>query len=212
MYINVPCRYFYILVLNISVNDAPSWSFQHSFTYPSGAQYLSSPRSKPSNNQGNNPWFFLNIGAQDVTTKGPVYVPNFMDNFMNNFMSNFTSNFGSNSNVLQRTTTETTPPIRRPSQPNPPIRRPTLPNPPVNTGPAAEPDDGSWLSSYKYNNICGLPGMQQVTHTIIGGKDTVDGEFPWIVAIFHYKERNRLEYQCGGSLISDRHVLTGEFL
>lgn len=41
-----------------------------------------------------------------------------------------------------------------------------------------------------------------------GGEDTTEGEWPWIVAL-----TNRLideEYFCGGSLVSQKHVLSGE--
>lgn len=179
------------IVLNVSVNNAPTWSFQHSFTYPSHANYLSSPLNKPQpEKQTNNPWnFFINFGAQDVPTKMPNFIPNVEPNFIPNGVN-------------------PQPPTRSP----PPTTKPPQTTQRVTSGPPAEPDDGSWLTDYKYNNICGMPGLQQATHTIIGGEDTIEGEFPWIVAISHFKPQNRIEYVCGGSLISNKHILTGKLV
>lgn len=49
-------------------------------------------------------------------------------------------------------------------------------------------------------------GTVNIVHpTILGGSETIRGEWPFIVAI-HY----RSNYICGGTIISYRHILTGE--
>ncbi|KAJ8668475.1 hypothetical protein QAD02_010138 [Eretmocerus hayati] len=52
--------------------------------------------------------------------------------------------------------------------------------------------------------FCGLidPGLR-----IFGGSETSDGEIPWMVALI-YDSPTGLRQECGGSLITDRHVLT----
>lgn len=45
--------------------------------------------------------------------------------------------------------------------------------------------------------------------TVFGGARIRKGQWPWIVAFLHRFERN---FFCGGSLISDKHVLSGEIL
>lgn len=42
--------------------------------------------------------------------------------------------------------------------------------------------------------------------TIVGGEFIKKGEWPWLVALFESKSRS---YFCGGTLISEKHVLTG---
>lgn len=93
-------------------------------------------------------------------------------------------------------------------KPNLPLMDFEHPNPPANNIRPAIPDDGSWLSTYKYNHICGRHDFQETTQTIIGGEDTIAGEFPWMVAIFHLNQQQNSIYACGGSLISDKHILT----
>lgn len=46
-----------------------------------------------------------------------------------------------------------------------------------------------------------------VTQLIIGGKKTFNGEFPHVAAI-GWKNFSEIEFRCGGSLISDKFVLT----
>jgi hypothetical protein len=42
---------------------------------------------------------------------------------------------------------------------------------------------------------------------VVGGKEVKRGDWPWLVAFVHTQENL---FFCGGSLISDRHVLSGE--
>lgn len=45
--------------------------------------------------------------------------------------------------------------------------------------------------------------------TVYGGKKTEKAEWPWIVAFLHRKYQN---FFCGGTLISEKHVLSGEVM
>ena len=54
---------------------------------------------------------------------------------------------------------------------------------------------------------CGRVFTEDVTLLIANGESTKAGQWPWLVAIFIAKKD--FEYQCAGSLVSDRHVLTG---
>lgn len=61
------------------------------------------------------------------------------------------------------------------------------------------------------NNIryCGKATIDR----IVGGEKAVVNQFPWL-ALLQYRStdssRNRMDFQCGGSLISERYVLTGK--
>lgn len=55
--------------------------------------------------------------------------------------------------------------------------------------------------------VCGSPTRQ--AGFIFGGNRSTRGEFPWLVALMFAKESPPL-FLCGGTLISDRHVVTGE--
>ncbi|XP_062537945.1 uncharacterized protein LOC134206267 [Armigeres subalbatus] len=46
--------------------------------------------------------------------------------------------------------------------------------------------------------------VQLVSH----GWKAEEGEWPWHVAIFHKQPREKLRYQCGGSLLNEKHLLT----
>lgn len=57
--------------------------------------------------------------------------------------------------------------------------------------------------------ICGRPSQIDVRFNLLvaKGEITEPGDWPWLVAIF--LSRVNLEFRCAGSLISNRHVLTG---
>ncbi|KAM3916901.1 serine protease 33-like [Leptodactylus fuscus] len=55
------------------------------------------------------------------------------------------------------------------------------------------------------NSVCGSP---QVTDRIFGGTDTVQGEWPWQVLLIYIQDGVVFYYECGGSLISSKWVLT----
>lgn len=42
---------------------------------------------------------------------------------------------------------------------------------------------------------------------MLGGKDTVHGDWPWLVAVY-FVEPTGINFQCGGSLVNNRTVLT----
>lgn len=44
---------------------------------------------------------------------------------------------------------------------------------------------------------------------IIRGKETVQGQYPFLAALFELVESQR-RFFCGGTLISSNHVLTGK--
>ena len=50
------------------------------------------------------------------------------------------------------------------------------------------------------------PSAFSIVTRVIGGKEAVEGEFPWAALIYvkHIKNRKRLTQRCGGSLINDR--------
>ena len=43
--------------------------------------------------------------------------------------------------------------------------------------------------------------------TVLGGNEVVKGEWPFIAALYHSQT---FEYFCGGTIISDKHILTGK--
>lgn len=58
---------------------------------------------------------------------------------------------------------------------------------------------------------CGKP--YHLNALIFNGRNVSRGEHPWKAALYKYDERSRLRsYKCGGVLISERHVVTGEWL
>ena len=57
-----------------------------------------------------------------------------------------------------------------------------------------------------FNKVCGKP--VQTSGLIVHGKDFKRGEFPWMVALLH-KQKNPARFFGAGTLISMRHVITG---
>jgi Trypsin len=53
-------------------------------------------------------------------------------------------------------------------------------------------------------------GCGQTKHFIFNGNDVSRGAWPWLTAIFVTTEKG-LEFKCGGTLISENHVITGYF-
>lgn len=54
--------------------------------------------------------------------------------------------------------------------------------------------------------ICGQ-GRSEYIGQIVGGTKTTKGDWPWLVALTHGEND---DFFCGGSLISAKHVLSGE--
>lgn len=55
---------------------------------------------------------------------------------------------------------------------------------------------------------CGSPYNSQ--GLALGGKEFSRGELRWIVALMHEKTDSEPVYICGGTLITAKHILTGE--
>ncbi|XP_053682113.1 CLIP domain-containing serine protease B10-like [Sabethes cyaneus] len=51
-------------------------------------------------------------------------------------------------------------------------------------------------------------GLDILTDKIYGGEDTLLEEFPWYALLEYVSKKNERMFQCGGSLISKRYVLT----
>jgi secreted trypsin-like serine protease len=57
-----------------------------------------------------------------------------------------------------------------------------------------------------FRTVCGVPNKVQ-TSLIYNGKETNVGQWPWAVAIY-YKDRSKIRFICGGTLISNRVVIS----
>lgn len=53
---------------------------------------------------------------------------------------------------------------------------------------------------------CGY-GKSSFSAFAVGGGDSKKGNWPWIVALIHIESK---QFFCGGSLVSAKHVLSGE--
>lgn len=53
---------------------------------------------------------------------------------------------------------------------------------------------------------CGR-GKSEFVGYVVGGKPTVRGDWPWLVALINKRNEN---FFCGGSLIGAKHVLSGK--
>jgi len=62
------------------------------------------------------------------------------------------------------------------------------------------------------NNICGISSHTGSTIDLLisNGQKTYPGQWPWLVALFIV--RNVYEFQCAGTLLTNRHVLTGRLI
>jgi len=61
------------------------------------------------------------------------------------------------------------------------------------------------------NNECGINIHTESHNTlnllISNGQKTFPGQWPWLVALF--VKKNKYEFQCAGTILTNRHVLTG---
>lgn len=55
-------------------------------------------------------------------------------------------------------------------------------------------------------NDCGIP-TGVITGFVYGGDEVVEGQWPWVVPLFN---KNSGHYFCGSSIITNRHLLSGE--
>jgi len=75
--------------------------------------------------------------------------------------------------------------------------------------PGVKPPKNSELSSpiLPSQSTCGK--VQVVSDRILGGDQSLLGDWPWMVAIgYKTKSNDKLLWSCGGTLITDRHVIT----
>lgn len=63
------------------------------------------------------------------------------------------------------------------------------------------------ISSTEQEFRCGLPHARN-TFLIVRGQETRQGLWPWHVALFLKARNGKIQYACGGTLISRRYVLT----
>ena len=70
----------------------------------------------------------------------------------------------------------------------------------------------SFAVSINSQNQCGFAGIQPRVSEDISYKVKLaeEGQWPWAVAL-NIKNGNQRQYFCSGTLISDQHVITGEF-
>lgn len=59
--------------------------------------------------------------------------------------------------------------------------------------------------SVNSNHQCGRPSLR--SGLVIGGQDTKRGHWPFLAALYNLRDR---KFFCGGSLITQQHVLTGK--
>lgn len=175
------------MLFYISENYTSLWSYNHTFTSSSNQNYTFSFTRRKRNQDLENTLF-----PYSVFPKNPFLNGEFL-----RFSLKSTTSSTTTSSTTSTTTSTTTKPIISSNR--------------MGTGAAAKPDDGNWIFKYKYFDRCGRPAAGQVIHTIIGGQEAMEGQFPWMVAIYQLNSQKTWDYSCGGSLISDRHVLTGKF-
>jgi len=60
------------------------------------------------------------------------------------------------------------------------------------------------------NNECGTTSYytDDTNRLIANGEEILPGQWPWMVALF--TARDVYEYKCGGTHLTNRHVLTGK--
>lgn len=56
-----------------------------------------------------------------------------------------------------------------------------------------------------------VSGGNERVPLIYNGQGYARGDWPWLVAIYKRKDGS-LSFACSGTLVSDRHVVTGEYL
>lgn len=62
----------------------------------------------------------------------------------------------------------------------------------------------------KNSEKCGTPLLSSISDRIVEGDDFDHGTWPWLAALFRTSSSDTLEFICGGTLISQHKVLTGD--
>ncbi|KAK3909566.1 Serine protease easter [Frankliniella fusca] len=96
---------------------------------------------------------------------------------------------------------------------HPKVCCPTSPGPRPRPGPGGAGAAGPGMTSAALSNLQLLPLSQcgpVLADRIIGGREAQVNELPWMARLGYRRDEysTRLDYSCGGSLISNRYVLT----
>lgn len=62
----------------------------------------------------------------------------------------------------------------------------------------------------RHNEKCGVASTPLVINRIAMGDQFVRGKWPWMVSLMSQKEKEPLEFFCGGTLVSTTKVVTGK--
>lgn len=92
---------------------------------------------------------------------------------------------------------------------NPFLKKPddvTTAAPPPTLPPAELDVDVRRSDGSPYGDVCGRPTV--ANSLVVRGEPVPRGAYPWLVAMFWTKNLGP-EFRCSGSLVSDRHVVTG---
>lgn len=116
------------------------------------------------------------------------------------FSSSPAANSGTNTVRPALPTVEKKPTVVEPTQTPPPEVRPPVPMQPV-VSTVVKP-----ISDAKIEK-CGRANPRGVNYLIANGQRTSPGQWPWLAAIFLTKIE--YEFQCAGSLVTEKHVITG---
>lgn len=71
---------------------------------------------------------------------------------------------------------------------------------------SSEPPQTHQIVKQSTKDVCGHSVM--ANELVFHGKSTTRGEWPWIAAIFFTAMIGKLQFQCGGTLINTRHLVT----
>jgi len=133
---------------------------------------------------------------------------NSYDSPQQNLNTNFQPNISLSTpqpTVAVYTSTLHTPVTQRPKKPIA-LQRPIIFSDEIDNNPFLKP------SPVRENNECGISNQPITNNTnplISKRMKTSPGQWPWLVALFLVK--NTFEFQCAGSILTQKHVITGMF-
>lgn len=62
----------------------------------------------------------------------------------------------------------------------------------------------------RYSNSetdCG--NVEDTQSLLVHASPTTEGQYPWLIAMFHLQETGDYKFKCAGNLVSQKHVITG---
>jgi hypothetical protein len=68
-----------------------------------------------------------------------------------------------------------------------------------------------YLHTYGYAVRCGSPEVK-TNPLIFHGRSTAQGQWPWHAALYQHQGDNKPVYQCGGSFVGTRTIITGKVM